>query len=479
MNIRETYTMKNKMMKCVSAFLLCGLLVASTVTFAAEGKTKDATYYSYTVDDIKNSIPSIVNSWSSFVTITEDETQGVKVQWKSATRNMRVEIPKILSLDGMHAVFSDLQVTGNSKIAFVFTERAMYSDYVTNMNANALARLPFALSLDFVNGKVTAHAGKAYTVVDSEIVEKVVYQSDNLKAENLADKQWSLSFKRVTGETEAQWKITIAGETFTVLEKDMKTLSSQIDFNQCYMAITAWDAGANNISLVINSCHSGANTCADDPANASLLKTAADTMASINQIDEITYESGKKIVELYDLYSNMPVAMQSLITNSDELMEAYSIYQIVKQIHELGTITLDSQNKLNEVYEAYNALSDEQKLRVSNLDTFMNAKAKYLKLQLGEYVTASDKTKDEVNYIYEDRIINNVGEDVEQIVDVDGGMETTTIEKNITTIGGNGTQYLWIMYTAAGVVALAATLTYYLLRKKDKKVKLEVESNEE
>lgn len=461
----------------MSVLLLCGVLLVPTVSHAAEVKSKDATYYSYTVDEITNSIPSIVNSWGSYMTITDAEPQGVRVKWKSGQRNMRVEIPKKLSLDGMHAVFSDLQVTGNSKLAFVFTERAMYSDYVTNMEGNVLARLPFALSIDFVTGKVTAHTSKAYTVVDPEIVDKVVYQSDNLKAENFAGKQWELKFAKATGEeeeTEVKWKVTIAEETFTIAESDMKTISSPVDFNMCYMAISAWDLGLNNVSLVINSCHSGESTCADDPANANLLKTASDTMKSISEIDEITYKSGKKITELYDLYTNMSGSMQSLITNSDELIEAYAIYQVVAQIHEMGTITLDSQETLSEVYKAYNTLTDEQKVRVSNLDTFIKAKEKYMKLRLNEYVSAPE----EINYIEEDRITENVGEDVEKVVDVDGGMETTTIEKNITITGGDGTQYLWIMYTVAGVVALATLVVYLLLRKKDKKMRQEVESNE-
>lgn len=467
---------EKKLIKRIMALVLVGMLLIPTTAFAQDSPSKDVSYYAYTAEEIENSVPSIKKSWKSQLLVEEAEKQGVKVNWRGSERNVRVEIPVILSLDGAHAVFSDLQVTGGYELAFVFTERQEYSDYVTDPEHNALARLPFALSINFMTGEVTCHTAMALSRYDEKIaanqnVNVVIGQSDKLKAENLVDKRWDLKFNRVDTDT---WEVSIANEKFKLAETDILDATSEIDLSRCYMAVNAWARGKNIMSLVINSCHSGENTCADDPANAKLLKTAINTMKRIDKISKITYKNGKTITELYNLYSNMPTSMQSLITNSDELMDAYLVYQVVEQIHNLGTITLDSEETVNKVFDAYNALPDRLKVRVSNLDQFTKAQTKLIKLKLKEYVSKPD----EVNKIYKDRVTTITSEDVEQVVDVDGGIETTTINNYVTTTGGDGTQYLWIMFVVAGVVVLATAGTFFFLRRKSKKIKVEDAGNE-
>ena len=114
--------------------MLVGMLFIPTTANAADNPSKDVNYYAYTADEIENSIPSIKNNanWRVKVLVEEAEKQGVQVDFRAATRNMRVEIPVKVSLDGLHGVFSDLQVTGNPEIAFIITERQAYSDYVTD-----------------------------------------------------------------------------------------------------------------------------------------------------------------------------------------------------------------------------------------------------------------------------------------------------------------------------------------------------------
>lgn len=469
----------NKIIKRLIALVLVGILFVPTIAHAEDNPSKDVDYYAYTAEEIKNSIPSITNNanWRVKVLVDEAEKQGVKVDFRAATRNMRVEIPVKVSLDGLHGVFSDLQVTGNPEIAFIITERKAYSDYVIEPQGNALARLPVVISLRLSTGEVTCHTAMALSryndkILANEPVNKVIGQSDNLKAENLAGKRWDLYIEKLDGEN---WEISIAGETFQVKETDLLDATSEIDLSMCYMAISAWHPNMNTMSFVINSCHSGESTCADDPANENLLQTAKHTIQRIHAIETITYESGKEINELYNLYSNMPGNMQSLVTNSNELMDAYLVYQVVEQIHGLGTITLSSEEKIDKVYKAYSALSDELKPCVSNLDKFTDAQAKLIQLKLGEYVSKPD----EVERIYKERVKKIIGEDVEQVVDVDGGMETTTVNKHITTTGGDGTQYLWIMFTVAGVVVLATGVTFFLLRRKNKKMKQEGMDDEE
>ncbi len=470
---------KKILIKRIVPLMLCGLMLIPTTVSAADSQSKDVNYYSYTAEEIENSIPSIKNNanWRVKVLVEEAEKQGVKVDFRAATRNMRVEIPVKVSLDGLHGVFSDLQVTGNPEIAFIITERQAYSDYVIDPNGNALARLPVAISLKLSTGEVTCHTAMALSryndkTLANEPVNKLIGQSDNLKAENLAGKTWDLFFNKIDNQN---WQISIAGEKFDVKETDLLDATSEIDLSMCYMAISAWHPNMNTMSFVINSCHSGESTCADDPKNANMLKTAADTIKSINKLGAITYSKGKIIKDLYNLYSNMSSSMQSLVTNSDELMEAYQVYQVVEQIHELGTITLGSNEKINNVLESYGELSDELKVRVSNLSELTQAQKKYIELKLKEYVEAPD----EVNEIYKDRVTTITSEDVEQIVDVDGGMETTTVNEHITTTGGDGTQYLWIMFVAAGAVVLVALGTFFFLRWRNKKTKVEVAGNEE
>ena len=281
----------DKIIKRLIALVLVGILFVHTIVHAEDNSSKDIDYYAYTAEEIENSVPSIIKSWRAQILVEEAEEQGVRVNWKGAERNVRVEIPIKLSLDGVHAVFSDLQVTGSPELAFVFTERQEYSDYVTDPKFNALARLPFAVSINFDTGEVTCHTAMALSRYDEKIaagqpVNTVVGQSEKLKAEDLSGKRWDLRVERVDADN---WEISIADEKFAVREADILDATSEIDLGNCYMAVNAWARTRNIMSLVINSCHSGESTCADDPANAKLLQTAKDTMAKISKINKITY----------------------------------------------------------------------------------------------------------------------------------------------------------------------------------------------
>ena len=469
-----------KIIKCTLAFLLCLAQVfvyTDTISAAGETQSKDHVYYSYTGEEIEKSISSITRDsyWGQHIFVSDANEQGAKVEWEKAERNMRVEIPKQISLNGAHGVFSDLEVSGNSKLAFMVTKQQQYSDYVMSTTHNVLAFLPFALAIDFQTGTVTCYTSKAFTTVDSSMPAHVVHQSDNLKAENLAGKQWEIRFNKLDDgdddDNNDKWKIILAGEEFTVPESYIMLASAEMDLTRCYFGVNCWDTGGNTLSVVINSFHSGENACADDPANESLLQAAADTVKYIDQVTEITYDMGTEINKMYTEYKNMSPAMQSMITNSSRLEDIYSVYRVIEKIHDIGEVKLSSKETLDFTYNLYAGLSDELKAEVSNFEEFTVAQEKYLKLKLAEETSGSEDAtaREEVNYIYKDRVTTVKLDDVTETKKVDGGMETVKVSKDVITEGSDGTQYLWIVFTVAGAVLLLVAGTFLLLHLKDKR----------
>ena len=120
-----------------------------------------------------------------------------------------------------------------------------------------------------------------------------------------------------------------------------------------------------------------------EAAYAELVKTAADEAAAkvvddkINAIGTVTLDSEKKIVEAREAYDALTDMQKALVTNREKLFAAEKKLVELKdqdaadaveaKIAAIGTVTLNSEAKIKAAREAYNALTDTQKALVENL----------------------------------------------------------------------------------------------------------------
>ena len=161
----------------------------------------------------------------------------------------------------------------------------------------------------------------------------------------------------------------------------------------------------------------------------------------------------------------MPRATKTLIKNYNNFVTKENAYNIVKQIAQLGKATENSLKTIEKIDKEFAALEAIEKVEVTNYNDFISYKADYQKIMLNELVNRE-------NIIEKDVYINS-GENKEIIttVDVDGGTNTVKKTNTITTSGLDGTQYLWIIFTAAGslLAVIAAVFLIAFIRNKKRR----------
>lgn len=445
------------------AFVCLSALPAS----ASGSSSVDYNYYGITYDEVTSSISSIKGDsfWQKHMAFEETE-KGVRIGFVNAVMNMRVEAPAALALDGMHAVFSQLSGDANTKFAFVLTQRQQYSAYLDS-STDVLAWLPAAIILDTATGEVTVNAAKAYHKNNNSIISTKILQSDNLKMSALSEKEWDISFKlddkSTDDENDDEWIILVAGETASVKSSLLIDKTSELDPLELYLAISCWNASGNNFSFVWQSVHGGKSTCADDPSSHQQLENADKMITAINSIGAVTYDKGALITSIRETYDNIPNSVKSFIKNYNVFKIKETAYSFVKEIAELNAPSADALSFIKDFDGRFSNLSDEIKNEITNYNTYTEYKNKCLSLA-GK--AALDKP-----YIIETEKTVKSGTDTQitNYVDVDGVTKTNNVTKTLTTSGRDGTQYLWIIFTATGVILLAAAATAVVLKIRDKK----------
>lgn len=83
-----------------------------------------------------------------------------------------------------------------------------------------------------------------------------------------------------------------------------------------------------------------------------------------------------------ELYDNLPHNIRSLIYNYSTLEEAVNVFEVVEMIHNIGTVTLDSEETFADIDDAYKGLTDSEKLLVTNYGEYTEAKTEFLRLKL-------------------------------------------------------------------------------------------------
>lgn len=103
----------------------------------------------------------------------------------------------------------------------------------------------------------------------------------------------------------------------------------------------------------------------------------------INAIGEVTMDSGEVVLAAQEYYSTLSDEQKAMVTNSADLESAVTAYDeaVVGNaetlITAIGTVTADSKEAIEAAEEAYDALSESQKKMVSNSDTLTQARSDY------------------------------------------------------------------------------------------------------
>ena len=118
------------------------------------------------------------------------------------------------------------------------------------------------------------------------------------------------------------------------------------------------------------------------------LKAADQVSKNITNIGTVTLESEDVIKEARTAYDALTDAQKKLVSNKDvlekaekDLADLKAADQVSKNITNIGTVTLESEDAIKEARTAYDALTDAQKKLVSNKDVLEKAETTLKELQ--------------------------------------------------------------------------------------------------
>lgn len=124
------------------------------------------------------------------------------------------------------------------------------------------------------------------------------------------------------------------------------------------------------------------------------LVAAASVIELIDRIGNVTLDSGPAITAAINAYNSLTGDQQDLVTNYETLEKAAAAYDALAAVNrvetlidQIGVVSAASGNIIQAAREAYNALSDDLKSQVYNLDVLLNAEEAYRAFRNGTEVT--------------------------------------------------------------------------------------------
>ena len=118
------------------------------------------------------------------------------------------------------------------------------------------------------------------------------------------------------------------------------------------------------------------------------LQRADAVVTKIKNIGKVTLKSESKIKQARTAYNKLTDKQKTLVTNYDvlekaekDLADLKAADQVSKNITNIGTVTLESEDVIKEARTAYDALTDAQKKLVSNKDVLEKAESTLKELQ--------------------------------------------------------------------------------------------------
>ena len=130
---------------------------------------------------------------------------------------------------------------------------------------------------------------------------------------------------------------------------------------------------------------------------------AENVIELINAIGEVTLDSGNAIAIARDAYDALPDDQKADVTNYATLLEAESTYSALQVeyvetlINKIGVVTIDSGDAISAARDAYDALTDTQKVQVGNYASLTAAEVRYAEIM--EDMAAAGAVDDLINAI--------------------------------------------------------------------------------
>lgn len=118
-----------------------------------------------------------------------------------------------------------------------------------------------------------------------------------------------------------------------------------------------------------------------------------DAISTIPQEVELTTECNEYIHLAREIYNKLPEEQKELVSNYEVLETAENTYstlqnaainEVIGLIDAIGTVTLDSSDKITEAKTKYNLLDAESKQQITNYKTLENASIQYARLKDAE-----------------------------------------------------------------------------------------------
>ncbi len=281
---------------------------------------------------LKNSYPSV-----NFATYTRDKTEEC-IYFIDKIKTVKADSAEdIAKAEALYNALSD-------------EEKKSVTNY--NILKNAKEALNAANAISAI-GKVTLESGQAILKAET------AYKSLSAEQRELVENYNVLVDARAIFDT--MTLIDVIGE----VEPDSETKIKRAE--QAYSALTEKQrAGVSNYGTL-----SAARNKVD------ILLSAA-VMEKINAIGSvISIDSEESIIEAETAYGILTQAQKNKVTNYDKLVDARCIYDAVKAIDNIGTITAESSILINIAKTLYDELNPSQKSKICNYSELTDAIAVY------------------------------------------------------------------------------------------------------
>lgn len=327
---------------------------------------------------------SIKDSWGNWtgITYTDIESGGVNVSYTNfGSPDYCIGINKAVKFDGLHL---ELQI--NTAKATTENDQYFYMNFCNGLQ-QSISTNPFSIRINRKAGQVVLYAGGNITaVLDS-------------RPEIINSTKVTVIIKLNQGGTD--YNVAVNGLNFTLTASQIADCTNFGNQDATYVSLSPV-LGGTNCSIDILSLHGGEMPCIDFASTDDklLVKNVDVTMHLISAIGTVTSNSGSKITEARTMFDSLK-EFQKLVNNADVLLTAENSYNkiivniqkaalVIQVIENLGEITKNSGNKIIYAENSYMDLLPRQRRLVSNYQILVNARAKYDLLV--PYVETPDNT---------------------------------------------------------------------------------------
>ena len=308
-------------------------------------------YHGISADDFAG-----INHWTSNLITSDVEGGGANIKWIHAGKNFRQAINRKLSLDGLHMIFSGLEIAEDSQsktMAIFFANEitsydAYYSEWVDGQNT------VLALVFDFEAGTVYANVGDQ---------SQLIIANANLNYDSLKNAMWDLKINK----SGSNYTVSVRNITGTLSGSLVSSASHISNTNDVRATFSPW--GYCSISLNINSVHGNDRTCAESLSEAELgtIDAVIDGINAVyNENNQITADAQAKYNTVIGQYNALSSNYQTMVYNYDKLTLAQQVLAVVNTIEGLTDISLSSEGAIDAARNAYKALSIDGRKAVGN-----------------------------------------------------------------------------------------------------------------